>query len=147
MPAYSFLNTACALTGPGGSLNLGSGAAVAEEGIIITPTNPIDTMVIGADGTPMHSLHGDRSGKISIKLLKTSPLNQKLAQMYAMQTSSAANHGQNNITLVNSITQDTISCTLVAFEKAPDLTYAKEAGLNEWTFLAGTIDRTLGAVA
>lgn len=147
MSTYSFLDTNAALVGPGGSINLGQNAAVTEEGISIAPTNPIDTMSIGADGSVMHSLHADKSGKITIRLQKTSPTNKQLAQMYAFQTASSANHGQNTISLANSFTGDVISCTQVAFEKAPDLTYAKEGGMNEWTFLAGRIERTLGASA
>lgn len=141
---YSFLNTNCALVGPGGAINLGAGAANAEEGIVIEAANDIDTLVVGADGTPMHSLHADKSGTVTIKLLKTSPVNQQLSLMYAFQTASAANHGQNTISLANSVTQDSITCQAVAFKKAPSLTYAKEGGMNEWAFSAGIIDRTLG---
>lgn len=142
---YSFLNTNCAIVGPGGSINLGAGSANAKEGIKIEAINPIDSMLIGADGEGMHSLHADKSGKVTVNLLKTSPVNQKLSLMYAFQTSSAANHGRNTITLANSVTQDVITCQGVAFEKAPELTYAEEGGINTWTFNAVKIDRSLGA--
>lgn len=142
---YSFLNFQCAITGPGGSVNLGNGSGAAEEGISFTPTNEINTMQIGADGAGQHSLHADKSGRITIRLLKTSPTNKQLSAMYAAQTSSGASHGQNTITGVDSIRGDSITCTQVAFKKAPDLTYGKEAGLNEWEFDAVTIDRTLGS--
>jgi hypothetical protein len=142
---YSFLNTNCALVGPGGAINLGAGSGAAEEGITIEATNDIDTLTIGADGTPMHSLHADKSGKITIRLLKTSPVNQRLSQMYAFQTATAANHGQNTLSLANSVTQDSITCQFVAFMKAPTLNYVKDGGFNEWVFSAGIIDRTLGA--
>ncbi len=145
MATYSFLDTSAAIVGPGGAINLGQGAATSEEGITIEPSGDIDTMTIGADGTPMHSLHADKSGSIIVRLLKTSPTNQKLSLMYALQTASASTHGQNTITLANSNTQDVITCQQVAFKKAPSLTYAKEGGMNEWAFSAGIIDRTLGA--
>ena len=144
MNTYSFLDTNAAIVGPGGAINLGSGSGSAEEGITVAPTGDINTMTIGADGTPMHSLHADRSGKITVRLLKTSPVNARLSQMYAFQTSAGANHGQNTLTLANRLTGDVITCQLVAFEKAPDITYAKEGGNNEWTFAAGIIDRSLG---
>lgn len=147
MSTYSFLNVNAAMVGPGGAVNLGQGAAAAEEGISVEPTENIDTMTIGADGTPMHSLHADKSGTVTIRLLKTSPVNEKLAQMYAFQTASAKNHGQNTITISNNHMQDVITCQQVAFQKAPPLTYAKEGGTNEWTFNAGIIDRTLGSAA
>jgi hypothetical protein len=144
MATYSFLDVQAALVGPGGVINLGAGAASAEEGITIEPTESIDTMTIGADGSPMHSLHANKSGKVTIRLLKTSPVNKQLAQMYAIQTSSGANHGQNTISIASSGLQDVITCQSVAFERAPNITYAKEGGTNEWTFNAGIIDRTLG---
>jgi hypothetical protein len=145
MTTYSFLDTQVAITGPGGSINLGAGAAVSEEGITVEPTEDINTMTIAADGTPMHSLHANKSGTITVRLLKTSPVNQQLSLMYAFQTASGANHGQNTISIANSQTQDVITCQIVAFRKAPAITYAKEAGMNEWTFQAGIIDRTLGS--
>lgn len=141
---YSFLDVNAAIVGPGGAINLGSGAGNSEEGITIEPTEDINTMTVGADGTPMHSLHADKSGKITVRLLKTSPVNARLSQMYAFQTASGANHGQNTITVANSATGDVTTCQIVAFERAPTLTYAKEGGMNEWSFAAGIIDRTLG---
>jgi hypothetical protein len=147
MSTYSFLDTQAAIVGPGGSVNLGAGAAVAEEGITIEPTEAINTMTIGADGSAMHSLHANKSGKAVVTLLKTSPVNQKLAQMYAVQTASGATHGQNTISLSNSHTGDSITLQIVAFGKAPSLKYQKEAGTNNWEFDCGVIDRTLGANA
>jgi Protein of unknown function (DUF3277) len=147
MTTYSFLDVNAALVGPGGAVNLGSGAGAAEEGITIEAAEDIDTMTIGADGTPMHSLHANKSGTVTVRLLKTSPVNQVLANLYAFQTANGANHGQNTISITNSQTQDVITCRSVAFRKAPSISYAKEAGTNEWTFNAGAIDRILGSVA
>lgn len=146
MSTYSFLDVNAALVGPGGAINLGQGAAVSEEGISIEASEDIDTMTIGADGTPMHSLHANKSGTVTVRVLKTSPVNQKLAQMYAFQTASGANHGQNTMSVSNASTQDVITCQQVAFKRAPNITYAKEGGMNEWVFNAGIIDRTLGSV-
>jgi len=143
---YSFLNVNASLVGPGGAINLGAGSGSSEEGITIEPNEDIDTLTVGADGTPMHSLHADRSGEVTIRVLKTSPVNQKLALMYALQTADASQHGRNVLTIANAYTQDFISCQQVAFKRAPSLTYAKEGGMNEWTFNAGIIERALGNV-
>ena len=145
MSTYSFLDVSAAITGPGGAINLAQGAGAAEEGITIEPTEDIDTLTIGADGTPMHSLHANKSGTATIRLLKTSPVNAKLSQMYALQTAISSNHGQNTISIVNAQTGDSVTCQLVAFKRAPTITYAKEGGMMEWAFNAGIIDRTLGA--
>ena len=146
MPTYSFLDVNASLVGPGGAINLGAGAATAEEGITIEPTEDIDTMTIGADGTPMHSLHANKSGIVTVRLLKTSPVNQQLSQMYDFQTASSATHGQNIISVSNAVSQDIITCQSVAFKRAPNITYAKDGGMNEWAFHCGIIDRLLGDV-
>ena len=147
MSTYSFLDTHVSLVGPGVSISLGQGAAVAEEGITFRPVTDIDTMTIGADGTPMHSLRANKAMIAEVRLLKTSPINQKLAQAYSIQTANGSQHGQNTITLTNTQIGDVISCQQVAFKKAPDLTYAVEGGMNVWEFNVGIGDRILGASA
>lgn len=147
MTTYSFLSVNCSLVGPGGSVNLGQGAGASEEGITIEPAEDIDSMVIGADGTPMHSLHANKSGNASVRLLKTSAINQLLMLLYSFQTSNPANHGQNTLTLTDNNLGDLVICRNVAFKRAPNLVYGKEAGMNEWSFTVGQIDRTLGANA
>jgi hypothetical protein len=141
---YSFLDFNCSIVGPGGAFSLGNGAGVAEEGISFDPTGEINTMTIGADGSGMHSLNADKSGKVTVRLLKTSPTNQLLMAMYAFQTASSANHGQNTIVGNDSQRGDVITCTQVAFTKVPNLSYAKQGQLVEWDFSAIKIERTLG---
>jgi len=144
MATYSFLDVNASIDGIGGNFQLGSGAGTADEGITIDAIEDKSTMTIGADGTPMHSLHGSTASKVSVKLLKTSPVNAMLMSMYNTQTSSSANHGKNTITVSNAQTGETITLTLVAFTKVPNLVYGKEAGTNEWTFAAGKTSHQLG---
>lgn len=146
MFTYSFLDVQASIVGPGGSFSLGSGAGVAEEGITVAMTEEKNTMMVGADGTPMHSLHAGKSGQVTVRLLKTSPVNNQLAQMYALQTASASLHGANVVTIKNGVTGDQITCRAVAFKKFPDQNNAKDAGINEWTFDAGVIDATLAGL-
>lgn len=141
---YSFLDVQAAIVGPGGTINLGAGAGVAEEGISVEPSEEIDTMQIGADGSGQHSLHANRSGRIVVRLLKTSPTNSLLSAMFAFQTASPTTHGQNTITITDVNRGDVITAQQVAFLRAPALSYSKEAGLNEWEFNAVKIDRALG---
>lgn len=144
MATYSFLDTQVAIRGPGGSFNLGSGSGSAEEGITITPSQSINTMTIGADGTPMHSLHADKSAKIKLRFLKTSLTNALLSAMVALQRTSSNLHGQNTITLVNTASGDSITMQKVAFGKIPDMTYAKDGGMIEWDLDCGISDMLLG---
>ena len=143
MATYSFLDVTASITGPGGSFNLGFGAGAAEEGITITRPDDKNTMLIGADGTPMHSLHAGKPGMVSVRLLKTSPVNGQLSQMYALQTSSSTLHGQNVITVRNNATGEVTTCQQAAFKKFPDISYAKDGNSNEWTFDIGIIDGIL----
>lgn len=142
---YSFLDVQCSINGPGGSFNLGSGSGASEEGIEIAPNTEIDHLVIGADGAGMHSLIADKSGKVTVNLLKTSPVNQQLSLMLATQRASGATWGQNTITLTNTSSGDVVTCQQAAFVKPPDLKYSKEGGMNKWEFNATIIDIGLGA--
>lgn len=145
MNTYSFLDVVASLVGPGGVINLGAGAGLADEGIGVDSSGEINSMQVGADGSGQHSLHADKSGRIVVRLLKTSPTNALLMSMYNFQTASAKAHGQNTITITDINRGDAITARQVAFVKAPSLSYGKEAGMNEWEFVAVRIDRGLGA--
>lgn len=141
---YSFLDCAASIEGPGGAFALGAGAGIAEEGITVTPSGPMNGMLIGADGEGMHSLYADRSGKVTVRLLKTSPTNKLLSELVGFQRSSGALHGQNTLVINDMSRNDSIACRQVAFAKIPDLTYAKDGGIVEWEFDAVRIDPILG---
>lgn len=142
---YSFLNFKCALTGPGGAINLGDGAGVSEEGITFDPVEDTNTMVVGADGAGMHSLNASKAGTITVRLLKTSPTNQLLSAMYAFQRASSESWGQNTISGVDKARGDVVVAQQCAFKRTPSISYAKQAGFVEWTWDAVVIDVTLGA--
>ena len=144
MATYSFLDVQAAMSGAGGNINLGAGAAVSEEGITVEAVEDKSVMTIGADGQGMHSLIASEASTVTIRLLKTSPVNSQLNEMYKQNTISSANHGSNTITIRNPVTGDNITLQKVAFKKRPTITYAKEGGMNEWTFDAIKTDMTLG---
>ena len=141
---YSFLNVQATIVGPGGAFNIGQGAGISEEGITIERANDKGTMTIGADGTGMHSLHADKSGTLTVRLLKTSQQNAKLMAMYDLQTASSTLYGQNVITVTDTGSGDSTGCRGVGFKKAPTITYAKEGQMMEWAFNAIAIDSVLG---
>jgi hypothetical protein len=144
MPTYSFLDTQATIAGPGGTISLGSGAAVADEGITFEKVEADNTMTTGADGAGMHSLNPTKSYKISVRLLKTSPVNQQLSQMYAIQKASSGAWGNNVISLKNTISGDSAVAALTAFAKFPSITWAKNPSMNEWTFESIDCDVSLG---
>jgi hypothetical protein len=143
MAAYSFVNCQASITGPGGSFSLGSGNGNADEGIVIT-TNEKTVLTIGADGTGMYSLLADKSGKVELTLLKTSPVNAKLMGLFDAQAVSSSVWGQNIITIVDTGSGDSTACRQCAFSKKPDLRYAKEGGTVTWEFLTVAVDSVLG---
>lgn len=144
MATYSFLDVSAAIVGPGGAVNLGSGAAAAEEGITIEAVEDKNAMTIGADGSGQHSLIASDARTATIRLLKTSPANAFLMIMYNLQSSSSALWGKNVITVAVPTTGEIITLQLCAFKKVPALNYQKEAGTNEWTFDCIKGDQILG---
>ncbi len=144
MATYSFQDVTAALVGVGGSINLASGAAAAEEGITIEAAEDKNVMTVGADGNGMHSLVANESSTVTVRLLKTSPVNAQLQLMYNLQTLSSLTHGKNVITVRDVVRGDAIVLTNVAFKKRPAINYAKEGGVMEWTFDAIKTTTILG---
>jgi len=144
MGTYSFLSVMATISGPGGSVNLGQGAGAAEEGITITYEEDKDTTTTGADGSIMHSLHAGMTGTITLRLLKTSPSNAILNQMFNFQRQpTGINWGQNVIRVMDVVRGDVASGRGMAFTKHPDVSYAKDPAVMEWAF-RGVVNETLG---
>jgi hypothetical protein len=103
-----------------------------------------NTMMVGADGGVMHSMHAGRAGTITVRLLKTSPVNKQLNDLYRLQTSNPANHGNNVLRIVDSVRGDVITGSKAAFRKLPANAFAKNGNVMEWVFDVGVIDTILG---
>lgn len=144
MATYSFQDVSATLVAPTGVISLGYGEATAEEGITITRASDKNTMTIGSDGEGMHSLHADKSGQITLRYLKTAPINAKLMAMYDAQSLSSALWGKNLIEVTQSAAGDIATGRSCAFKKAPDLKYAKDGDIVEWVFDVIKIDTILG---
>ncbi len=154
MGTYSFLDVQVSIVGPGinasiegptpGSEQIGSSAGVAKEGVTLAYDEPKTTTTTGADGQIMQNLHAGQTGKITVRLLKTSPINAVLSQAYAAQRGTAANWGQNVIVITNTVSGDQGTGDQMAFEKFPDDTWAEDGNILEWVF-TGVVDNNLGA--
>jgi hypothetical protein len=101
-------------------------------------------MQVGADGFGQHSLNADRSGRLRVRLLRLSPVNAILSTMFNLQTTSAALHGQNSITITDKVKGDLLVAQQVAFTKHPAYGFGKEAGVVEWEFAAVRVDLSVG---
>lgn len=143
MTAYSFLNVAASIVGPGGNFNLGYGAANAKEGITVSFLEPKGKSDTGADGSIMQSLRASKLGRITVRLLKTSPVNASLMNMYNLQSNASGLWG-NNVLRVSDIARgDSFTVSQAAFEKAPDITWAEDGNTVEWAF-TGNVEGNLG---
>lgn len=140
---YSFLDVQASIVGPGGSLNIGSGAGVTDEGVSVAYREDKNIQTTGADGALMNSLSASKAGTVTVRLLKTSPVNAQLSLLYNVQSQSSAAWGLNTISIKNPTSGDSITATYCAFRKHPDLTYDKDGRFNEWTF-DGLLDVSLG---
>ncbi len=144
MGTYSFQDVNGAITGPGGSINIGAGAGAAEEGILIEPVEDKNIMTIGADGQGMHSLVAGDAATVTVTLLKTSPVNALLMTMYNYQKASSVTWGKNTIVISDLGRGDLENLTQVAFKGKPPNAYAKEGGTNAWVFDAIVGSTVLG---
>ncbi len=144
MTTYSFQDVTATLVGPTGTVNLGYGAAVSDEGISTEMSGDKNTMTIGADGEGMHSLHADNSGSVVVRLLKTSPVNAQLMAMYDAQRLSGNLWGNNQITIRQIQSGDVTQATQCAFKKRTGIAYKKVGDYYEWAFDAIRIDSVLG---
>ncbi|AJY12278.1 DUF3277 family protein [Burkholderia dolosa] len=144
MATYSFQDVAATIVGPGGAFSLGYGEATAEEGITIARAGDKNTMTVGSDGEGMHSLHADKSGQVTLRYLKTAPINAKLMALYDAQSLDSRLWGKNLIEVRQTAAGDVTTARSCAFKKAPDLKYAKDGDIVEWQFDCIKIDNILG---
>lgn len=144
MSTYSFMDTQCALTSADASIDVGYGAGVAKEGISFAMANDKNNMIIGADGEGMHSLRADNSGQVSIRLLKTSPTNAKLMNLYKIQKASTKKWGKNTFTMNHTGSGDNHTASGCAFKKVPDYVNAEDGSTVEWVFDAIKMDMNYG---
>lgn len=143
MGAYAFQNIQGSIIGPGGNLNLGFGSGAAEEGITVEMVEEKGDTKVGADGQIMQSLRSSRLGRITFRVLKTSPVNSQLDAMYNLQQTLSSLWGNNVIRVADVVRGDVVLGTQMAFTKRPNLTYSKDGNVNEWVF-TGNVDERLG---
>lgn len=145
MATFSFLDVTLTITGPGGSFIIGGqGAANAEEGFDIEMAQDKNTMQQGADGSVAHSLAASNSAMLTVRLLKTSPVNSMLSSLYNTQKASSSLWGQNTITMKNITSGDSYTMAQCAFKRFPKNTYGKDANMLEWQFDVGISGAALG---
>ena len=144
MSAYSFLNVQASVVGPGLTAQIGSSAGAAEEGISTEFDEDKTTVTTGADGTIMTSLRASMTGRITIRLLKTSPINAILNSAFNFQRTTASNWGQNSLRVVDKARGDVLTGRQMSFVKHPGNAWAVNGNTLEWVF-QGIVNEVLGA--
>jgi hypothetical protein len=144
MSTYSFLNIQASVQGPGLAAQIGSNSGAAKDGLSTAFDEDKTSVTTGADGSIMTSLRASMTGRITIRLLKTSPINAVLNAAFNFQRSSAANTGQNNLRVVDKARGDVVTGRQMSFVKHPDNVWSEEGNILEWTFI-GIVNETLGA--
>jgi len=145
LATYSFADVFGAITGPGGSVAIGGQNGNDEGGITIEAIEDINRLVTGADGSGMHVLNPTRSGRLTIRALKTSPINVQLMNLQNYQRSTSLRHGRNVATVTNPVTGDSYAFEGGAFERVPNNTFAKDATALDWAIVFIAMYQTLGA--
>lgn len=141
---YSFSSVQATINGPGGNaITIGYSAGPTDEGISVEWKEEKSTMTMGADGTVQHALHAAMPGRMTVRLLKTSPTNALLMQLFNYQRLNPAAWGQNTITVSDVNRGDANALNMAAFAKATGVTYDKTGRFNEWTF-DGVLSMFLG---
>ena len=144
MSTYSFLNIQATIIGPGLTAAIGSSSGAAKDGLSTGFDEDKTSVTTGADGSIMTSLRASQTGRITVRLLKTSPLNAVLNAAFNFQRVSAANTGQNNLRIVDKARGDVVTGRQMSFVKHPDNVWSEEGNILEWTFI-GIVNETLGA--
>lgn len=145
MAAYSLEDVLASIAGPGGSFPIGPGKGIAQEGISVEFIDDKDNMLMGGDGTGVHSKRESNAARVTVRVLKTSPVNAQLSQLYRYQNRPGSLFwGQNIITVTNPITGDDYHATECAFVKHTGVTWAQDANINEWQFNSISCDPILG---
>jgi len=92
----------------------------------------------------MNSLHASRAGTATFRLLKTSPINNALIQIYNYQRVQSSLWGQNTITITDKSRGDKYTLQGCAFVRMPTNSYAKIGNTIEWEMHVALVDPMLG---
>lgn len=143
MSTYSFLSVQANINGPGLVAQIGSSAGAAKEGISTEFDEDKTTVTTGADGAIMTSLRASMTGRVIVRLLKTSPWNNVLTNAFNFQRTSPINWGQNNVLVVDKARGDVVTGRQMSFLRMPSNSWAEDGNTLEWA-LVGIVNEILG---
>lgn len=100
------------------------------------------TLTVGADGKGARTKSNDRSGKVTLRLMQTSPSNDSLDALAALDEVSGTGVGA-------LVVKDVLGTTLVHAESAwiqkpANVEFGKDMGEREWVFESDDLDMVSG---
>jgi hypothetical protein len=128
------MNVAGSIAGPGGVVSIGYPNGNAKEGLHVEYLEAKDAMVVGADGAIMHSLRSGNAARVTVNLLKTSPTNALLSNLYNFQRTQASFWGLNTIAISDVQRGDVGAGSQMAFERHTGVVWAEDANIMQWSF-------------
>lgn len=138
------------ISGPGGWVLLGLSQdeqqGVAEEGISVERVEDRNSQLRGTSGEVINLLSASMAGVIRVRLLKTAPSNGVLMEMFKIQRGDGSRWSKNLISIEDKTRGDKLVAAEAAFMGEPVIVWGKIATVQEWVFLAGSIDETLAGV-
>lgn len=130
--AYSMVNVSATLDGRQ-ILGLWDG----DDAIVATPGADIGSMLIGADGSSIFSQSSDRSARISIKLMHTSPTHRQMMQKLKRQQQLGATGSAFPFSFMDSASGEGGSADKCYIMTAPVDGKGKNATVREWVLVTG----------
>lgn len=130
--AYSMVSVSATLDGRQ-ILGLWDG----DDAIVVSPGADIGTMMIGADGSSLFSQSADRSARVNIKLMHTSPTHRQLMQKLKRQQQLGANGAAFPFSFMDSASGEGGSADKCYIQAAPADGKGKNATVREWVLVTG----------
>lgn len=112
--------------------------------IQVERNNPTFTVISGASGETARVKSNDKTGKVTLTLMATSPLNDTLTGF--MKADEIRNNGKFPLS-IRELTGTTVLASLEAWvSKPPRVEYGKENGTREWEIEVGTLEMFVGGI-
>lgn len=101
---------------------------------------------VGADGKMLLTIHADKSGEFTFKLLQTSPSNAYLSNLLAQMENGAATFVPINVRCQDTYRNDVATGTVGYLKKPADFVRGMNAGTQEWVIVVENMDLVFGSI-
>lgn len=108
------------------------GFANGDDVVSIEDTSELGTEIIGADGSSILSISADKSVKLTIKLLASSPFNQFLLNKVSVMRSGTGLAGAMVVGVLDTSMGYAGGCTTAMVMKKPNVGYGANPTEREW---------------